>query len=67
MFTEDDLLDYFNQLQAIEKKMCSIYQELRDRLTRPEYKDIFAQLAAEEEGHDRIIQNLKNRLLKSTG
>ena len=64
MFTEDDILSYFDQLQNIEKKMQKIYQDLHDELSHPEYRKIFGQLANDEKAHDGLIQNLKDLFIK---
>lgn len=62
MFTKSDLLYYFEQLQKIEKQMHETYRNLQEEVTHPEYKAIFSRLASEEEGHDALIQGLKNLL-----
>jgi len=60
MFTEDDFLHYFNQLQKIENKMYEIYQNLYDQLENPEYKKLFNRLAKEEKDHMALVQSLKD-------
>jgi rubrerythrin len=59
MFTEEDLLSYFDQIQKIENKMYEIYHYLHDQLTHPEYKKIFGLLAHDEKAHDKLIEDLK--------
>ncbi len=60
MFTKDDLLHYFEQIQQIENKMRDIYQDLHDQLGNPEYKAIFARMVKEEKAHDGMVENLKH-------
>jgi len=64
MFTEDDFLHYFDQIQKIENKMYEIYQNLYDQLKNPEYKKIFGQMANEEKAHDTMIENLKDLFVR---
>lgn len=64
MFTENDFLYYFDQLQSIEKKMFETYRNLEAQITHPEYKKIFARLAEEEKGHDKMVQNLRDIILR---
>jgi rubrerythrin len=60
MFTENDFLHYFVQLQDIEKKMYETYQNLYEQLENPEYKKIFGQMANEEREHDNLLESLKD-------
>jgi len=60
MFTEDDFLHYFNQLQRIETEMHKIYQHLSKEIEHPEYKKLFNQLAKEEKAHEALVQSLKD-------
>jgi len=62
MFTEEDIFNYFDQIQSIEKKMYRVYQDLHDQLSHPDYRKIFGQLANDEQVHDAMIQGLKNLL-----
>jgi len=64
MFTEEDILSYFDQLEKIENKMQKIYQDLYDQLSHPEYRKIFGQLANDEKAHDGMIQYLKDLFVK---
>jgi len=52
MFTENDFLHYFDQIQQIENKMRDIYQNLHDQLKDPEYKNIFGRMVNEGGGKD---------------
>ena len=60
MFTKDDFLHYFNQLQRIETEMHKTYQHLSNEIEHPEYKKLFNQLAKEEKGHEALVQSLKD-------
>lgn len=60
MFTEDDFLHYFNQLQRIETEMHKSYQHLSNEIEHPEYKKLFNQLAKEEKDHEALVQSLKD-------
>jgi len=60
MFTKDDFLHYFNQLQRIEIEMHKIYQYISSEIEHPEYKKIFNQLAKEEKDHEALVQSLKD-------
>jgi len=59
MFSKEDFLDYFDQILAIEREMKETYADLADRVTDPEYKEIFGRLADEERGHERLVEALK--------
>jgi rubrerythrin len=59
MFSKEDFLDYFDQILAIEREMKEIYEDLANRVTDPEYKEIFNGLADEEQGHERLVEALK--------
>ena len=60
MFTEDDFLHYFNQIQRIETEMNKIYQHLSNEIEHPAYKKLFNQLAKEEADHITQVQSLKD-------
>ena len=60
MFTNDDFLNYFNQLERIETQMHQTYQQLSDEIEHPKYKELFAQLAREEAEHMALVQKLKD-------
>jgi len=64
MFTEDDFLHYFNQLQRIETEMHKSYQHLSNEIEHPEYKKLFNQLVREEEGHIALVQSLKDLFVR---
>ena len=64
MFTKDDFLHYFNQLQRIEIKMHKTYQHLSNEIEHPEYKKLFNQLVREEEGHIALVQSLKDLFVR---
>ena len=64
MFTENDFLHYFDQMQQIENKMRDTYQNLHDQLENPEYKKIFARMVNEEKAHYALIENLKGAFLQ---
>ena len=59
MFTKDDFLHYFNQLQNIEAQMHQNYQHLFNVIEHPEYKKMFGQLAKEETDHIVLVKKLK--------
>ncbi len=60
MFTKDDFLHYFNQIQRIEAEMLKIYQPLSNEIEHPEYKKLFNQLVKEEKKHEALVQSLKD-------
>jgi len=60
MFTKDDFLHYFNQLQRIETEMHKTYQHLSNEIEHPEYKKLFNQLAKEEADHMALVKKLKD-------
>ncbi|MBW2708367.1 MAG: hypothetical protein JRD04_03635 [Deltaproteobacteria bacterium] len=64
MFTKDDFLDYFDQLQKIEIEMHEIYQHLSNEIEHPEYKKLFNQLAKEEKKHESMVQSLKDLFVR---
>ena len=64
MFTEDNFLDYFNQIQRIETEMHKAYQHLSNEIEHPEYKKLFNQLVREEEGHIALVQSLKDLFVR---
>ena len=64
MFTEDDFLHYFDQIQEIENRMRDTYQNLHDQLENPEYKAIFGRMVNEEMAHDAMVENLKNLFVR---
>ena len=60
MFTKNDFLYYFDQIQGIETKMHDIYQRLHHEIEHPVYKKMFGQLANEEKDHMALVQSLKD-------
>ena len=64
MFTKDDFLHYFNQLQRIETEMHKNYQHLSNEIAHPEYKKLFNQLAKEEKDHEALVQSLKDLFVR---
>ena len=65
MFSEEDLLSYFAQLQGIEQKMHDTYQGLHDRLTHQRYKNAFGRMAREEKTHWMMIEDLKDLIRRA--
>jgi len=64
MFTKDDFLTYFNQLQSIEIQMHKTYQHLSNAIEHPEYKKVFAQMAKEEADHMALVKKLMDLFAK---
>jgi rubrerythrin len=64
MFTKGNFLEYFDQIQSIEKQMHRTYQKLSDELEHPEYKKLFGQLAKEEADHMGLVMKLKDLFAK---
>lgn len=60
MFTKDDFLHYFDQLQTIETEMNETYLRLHNEIEHPVYKKMFGQLANEEKDHMALVQSLKD-------
>lgn len=67
MFTEDDFLHYFDQIQEIENRMRDTYQNLHDQLENPEYKKIFARMVNEEKAHGGMVEALKKLFVNHLG
>jgi len=59
MFTKEDFLDYFDQLQALEIQMKETYADLAKKVQDPEFREIFSRLSREERGHEKRIEVLK--------
>lgn len=60
MFTKEDFIKYFNQALEIETKMEETYRYLSDRITHPEYRQIFTQLLYEEKLHQEKVEEIIN-------
>lgn len=60
MFTKEDFMAYFDQLERIEIHMHDVYAEIHDRISHPGYKQLFAQLMRDESGHEEMIKELRS-------
>ena len=58
MFTDRILRDYCRQIREVEDKMEAGYRELEEKLTHPEYKNLFARMVDEERSHQRQVDSL---------
>ena len=58
MFTDRIMQDYCQQIREVEARMEAGYREIADKLTHPEYKNLFGRLVDEERSHQRQVDSL---------
>jgi rubrerythrin len=60
MFTKDDFLAYFDQIQNLEIRMYETYRDIHEQISHPKYKKRFAQLMHDESDHADMIKKLRS-------
>lgn len=64
MFTNKDFLNYFNELEVLEKTMRDIYKQAMNKVDDPVTKKFFSKLYVQETEHQNIIGNIKEVVIK---
>ncbi len=64
MFTDKDFLNYFNELEVIEKTMRDIYRQAMNSVDDPSVKKFFSNLYIQETAHQNIVQEIKEIIIK---
>ncbi len=60
MFTKSDYIDYFKQLSIIESTMQKDFTKYAEKVSDPEMKQLFEQLAKDELAHEDIVKSILN-------
>jgi len=64
MFTDKDFLNYFNELEVIEKTMRDIYRQAVNSVEDPSIKKFFSKLYIQETEHQNVVQEIKEIIIK---
>lgn len=64
MFTDKDFLNYFNELEVVEKTMRDIYKQAVNRIDDHSVKIFFSKLYIQETEHQNIVEEMKEIVLK---
>ncbi|HNW44309.1 MAG TPA: ferritin family protein [Elusimicrobiales bacterium] len=54
MFTKQDYLKYFSQIEKLERGMAASFKKCAEKVDDPELKKIFTQLSKEEAAHGKV-------------
>lgn len=65
MFTDQDFLAYFSEIEIQERNMRDLYEMALAELTDPLMRKAFTYLAAAESGHVGLIDELRRVALQS--
>lgn len=64
MFTNKDFLNYFNELEVLEKTMRDIYKQAITKVDDPTMKKFFTKLYIQETEHQNIVERIKEIIIK---
>ncbi len=59
MFTNKDFLNYFNEIEVLEKTMRDIYKQAIVKVEDPAMKKFFEKLYIEETDHQNTVEQIK--------
>lgn len=66
MFTRDDFIAYFSEMQMMEKNMRDIYAEAVSSVSDAEIKKIFGGLVKAENMHENLVDELRRLVIRGT-
>lgn len=66
MFTEEDFISYFSDLEICEKNMRDIYFFALRKVEDPDVKKVFNGLLLSEKGHSVLIDEIRKIMIEST-
>jgi len=58
MFTKEDIKNLLEQIGLLEKKMGTMYSLLYSAIDNESYKEVFKNLAADEQSHGYLIDKI---------
>ena len=64
MFTNEDFISYFTELEMMEMNMRDLYTEILERVSDPKVRDVFEELAKAEGGHYSLMETLRKIAIK---
>lgn len=64
MFTNQDFLNYFSELEIAEQNARDLYAQMAADMTYPPFKTLFTKLSREEQHHATLVHHLKKCVLQ---
>jgi len=64
MFTDKDFLNYFNELEVVEKTMRDVYKHALNKIKDPSVKKFFSTLYIQETEHQNFVSEIKEIVIK---
>ena len=58
MYTNEDLLSFFDSLMGLEKNQCYVANALADEVDEPTVKDTLLRIGHDEQRHMEIVQKM---------
>lgn len=64
MFTDKDFLNYFSEIELMERNMRDLYLEAMEKVEDTRIKKIFENLYVQETEHQNILNKIKKIVIK---
>lgn len=66
MFTKQDFIAYFSELEMIERNMHDLYAAALESISDPEMRTAFAKLIQAEEEHEDLVEELRQLAIRES-
>lgn len=66
MFETKDFIEYFTEIEMLEKNMHDTYAEASRQITDPEIREIFETLSMAEKKHEELVDELRRLAIKKS-
>lgn len=66
MFSFEDFIKYFSELEMMEKNMRDLYAEIQSHIKDPDLKREFKHLTEAEEKHENLVMELRKIAIKKS-
>lgn len=66
MFSSQDFLNYFTEMESTERNMCDMYAILLRSISDPEVRQVFETIYEAEVRHSRIVNEIRRMAIDKT-
>jgi rubrerythrin len=66
MFTKEDFVDYFSEVEQFERNMSDLYDEGSKMVRDPKIKKLFQEFAKAEDRQAHLIDNMRHLAIRAS-
>ncbi len=66
MFSSQDFLNYFTEMESTERNMCDMYAVILRTISDAEVRNVFEKLYEAEVKHSRIVSEIRRMAIDKT-